>query len=116
MNRKGGGILVRLIFGLLAGFVGFCAGMLFAGRFLVPAGSGLAGPAIAAGWALATAAILFLAALAFASRASGELFRRVFLVVVVTSALFAGWLAYRIVTQARESNARMATESVRVVS
>lgn len=63
-------ILLTSLFALSAALIGFVAGGVVAGALVVPAGSGLAGPAIAVAWAMGTAAGATIAAVIVGSRLS----------------------------------------------
>lgn len=86
-------VLLRSLFALAAALIGFVAGGVAASAFLVPAGSGLAGPAIAVAWALGAATGALVAAIFVGSRLSPRSLRIATAVTAAAAAAAIGYIA-----------------------
>lgn len=85
---------VLLILSLL--WLGFVAGMVIAGRFFVPAGSGLAGPAIALGYGVSGAVAGAVLAGLFAWKLPARPLRLLTMAAILLSALTIAFIAFRV--------------------
>lgn len=84
-------------------WIGLVAGMMIGGRYFVPAGSGLAGPAIALGYGVAGAAIGAVLAALLIWRASVDLLHKLAWVAVVLGFAATAFVVVGIVVRAAGS-------------
>lgn len=101
----------RVIWGVLllvaAAFLGLAAGTAIGARFFVPAGSGLAGPAIALGYGLVGVAITSVLAGLLIWRGSLWLLRLTTLGAMTVAILLVGFLTWRAVVGQNQRNAEL---------
>lgn len=83
---------------LAMSWVGLCVGMGIGARFFVPAGSGLAGPAIAFGYGMLGGAAGAITAGLLAVMASGTVVRTAATIALAPAILLIGFVAYRVAT------------------
>jgi len=109
-------VLLTAVIVVCAAALGLAAGTSLAGAFLVPAGSGLAGPVEALGYGLLVAGVAAIAAGVLVWRLDTRALMRVFLVAVLVTGAIAGvlYLRYQQLSAGRAAQAETETRSTTV--
>ncbi|MBX3496728.1 MAG: hypothetical protein KF769_10835 [Parvibaculum sp.] len=109
-------VLLTAVIVVCAAALGLAAGTSLASTFLVPAGSGLAGPVEALGYGLLVAGVAAIAAGVLVWRLDARALMRVFLVAVLVTGAIAGvlYLRYQQLSAARVAQEETETRSTTV--